>query len=68
MTSTWTPPSCTIFVTALRLCRRGEIGSGDCTGRFGITLDVYSHVLPSMDEQAALAVARLILGDDAGPT
>lgn len=33
--------------------------------KVGITLDVYSHVLPSMDEQAALTVARLILGDDA---
>jgi hypothetical protein len=33
----------------------------------GITLDVYSQVLPSMDEQAALTVARLILGDDAAP-
>ena len=35
--------------------------------KVGITLDVYSHVLPSMDEQAAITVARLILGDDAGP-
>lgn len=32
--------------------------------KVGITLDVYSHVLPSMDEQAALTVARLILGDE----
>jgi Site-specific recombinase XerD len=32
--------------------------------KVGITLDVYSHVLPSMDEQAALTVARLILGED----
>lgn len=35
--------------------------------KVGITLDVYSHVLPSMDEQAALTVARLILGEDAAP-
>jgi len=28
-----------------------------------ITLDVYSHVIPGMDAQAANAVARLILGD-----
>lgn len=35
--------------------------------KVGITLDVYSHVLPSMDEQAALTVARLILGDDGAP-
>lgn len=28
----------------------------------GMTLDTYSHVLPSMDEQAAAVVARLILG------
>ncbi|MDP8929660.1 MAG: site-specific integrase [Actinomycetota bacterium] len=28
----------------------------------GVTLDTYSHVLPSMDEQAAAVVARLILG------
>ena len=32
--------------------------------KVSITLDVYSHALPSMDEQAALTVARLILGDD----
>ena len=38
----------------------------ECLGhaRLGITLDVYSHVLPSMDEHAALTVARLILGDE----
>jgi integrase len=30
----------------------------------GITLDVYSHVIPGMDEQAASAVASLILGAD----
>lgn len=35
--------------------------------KVGITLDVYSHVLPSMDEHAAVTVARLILGDDAAP-
>jgi integrase len=28
-----------------------------------ITLDVYSHVIPGMDAQAANAVASLILGD-----
>jgi hypothetical protein len=28
-----------------------------------ITLDVYSHVIPGMDEQAASTVASLILGD-----
>ena len=28
-----------------------------------ITMDTYSHVLPGLDEQAAGAVARLILGD-----
>jgi Phage integrase family len=30
-----------------------------------ITLDVYSHVIPGMDAQAANAVASLILGDPA---
>jgi integrase len=29
-----------------------------------ITMDTYSHVLPGMDERAASAVARLILGDE----
>jgi len=29
-----------------------------------ITLDVYSHVIPGMDEQAATTVASLILGGD----
>jgi integrase len=32
-----------------------------------ITMDTYSHVLPGMDERAASAVARLILGDEAAP-
>jgi integrase len=32
-----------------------------------ITMDTYSHVLPGMDERAATAVARLILGDEAAP-
>ena len=31
-----------------------------------ITMDTYSHVLPGMDERAASAVARLILGDENG--
>ena len=31
--------------------------------KVGITLDIYSHVLPSMDEQAAPAVAKLMLGE-----
>jgi integrase len=31
--------------------------------KVGITLDIYSHVLPSMDEEAALTVAKLILGE-----
>jgi integrase len=30
-----------------------------------ITMDTYSHVIPSLDEQAAETVARLILGDGA---
>ena len=30
-----------------------------------ITLDIYSHVIPGMDELAAHTVAGLILGDDA---
>ncbi|HVE46690.1 MAG TPA: site-specific integrase [Acidimicrobiales bacterium] len=30
-----------------------------------VTLDVYSHVLPSLQDEAAAKVARLILGDDA---
>ena len=29
-----------------------------------ITLDIYSHVIPGMDELAAHTVAGLILGDD----
>ncbi len=29
----------------------------------GITLDLYSHVMPGMDEQAARTIATLILGD-----
>jgi hypothetical protein len=29
-----------------------------------ITLDIYSHVIPGMDEQAASTVARLILGGE----
>ena len=33
----------------------------------GITLDVYSHVIPGMDAQAADAVASLIL-DGSSPT
>ena len=32
-----------------------------------ITMDTYSHVLPGMDERAASAVARLILGDKTAP-
>jgi integrase len=32
-----------------------------------ITMDTYSHVLPGMDERAASAVARLILGDETAP-
>jgi integrase len=32
-----------------------------------ITMDTYSHVLPGMDERAANAVARLILGDETAP-
>jgi integrase len=28
-----------------------------------ITMDTYSHVIPGLDEQAANAVTRLILGD-----
>ena len=28
-----------------------------------ITIDIYSHVIPGMDEQAAHTVAGLILGD-----
>jgi integrase len=32
-----------------------------------ITMDTYSHVLPGMDERAASAVARFILGDEAAP-
>ena len=28
-----------------------------------ITLDTYTHVLPEQDAQAAVSVARLILGD-----
>jgi integrase len=31
------------------------------------TMDTYSHVLPGMDERAASAVARLILGDETAP-
>lgn len=31
-----------------------------------ITLDTYSHILPEMDQEAASAVAQLILGDQAG--
>ena len=33
-----------------------------------ITLDVYSHVIPGMDELAATTVADLILGDGANRT
>ena len=33
----------------------------------GITLDVYSHVLPSMETDAADRVAALILGVQPGP-
>ena len=33
-----------------------------------ITLDIYSHVIPGMDELAAHTVAGLILGDDVNRT
>lgn len=33
-----------------------------------ITLNVYSHVLPSLQDEAAVRVARLILGDDDAPS
>jgi integrase len=33
-----------------------------------ITLDTYSHVLPGLDAQAAVTVARLILGDGPAST
>jgi integrase len=32
-----------------------------------ITMDLYSHVLPSMDDAAARTVATLILGEQNGP-
>jgi len=33
-----------------------------------ITMDTYSHVLPGLDERAAVTVARLILGDEPKPS
>lgn len=43
-----------------RRCRVVRAAAGHST--IGITLDVYSHVLPSMETDAADRVAALILG------
>jgi hypothetical protein len=48
-------------LTPLRRDRVLEATAGHAT--IAITLDVYSHVIPGMDAQAANAVASLILDD-----
>jgi hypothetical protein len=54
--SIWTPDELRAFIEHVRDERLGH-------ATVAITLDVYSHVIPGMDELAATTVAELILGD-----